>query len=170
MRLPRARSGFTMTEVLMVAAIIGIVATLSLPGIQAVKRRNYESQCVAKLANLATVQKRYLGENKQFGRFSELVEAGYIPKGYRKEGFLVPPNSGSSVRPYIEMYSLIFTVPATPNSLYFKIDAIPARQSLGMRTFNISIVLDNEASRDTLFTDPPVREGLSIFGPPVSGF
>lgn len=154
----------------MVAAIIAIVTTLSLPGLQAVKRRNYEGQCIAKLANLAVQQKRYFGENQQFGQFDELVDAGFIPKGYRKEGFLVPPMSASSVRPYIEMYSLSFTVPATPNSLFFKIDAYPYRTTMGMRTFNISIVLDNDASRDTLFTEPPVREGLSLTGEPVAGY
>lgn len=166
----RARTGFTMTELLLVAALIAILATLSLPGLQAVKRRNFESQCVAKLSNLAVQQKRYYSQFKEFGRFEELQQAGLVPRGYRKEGWFVAPQSASSVRPYVELYSLIFTVPGTPNSLFFKIDAIPARESLGLRTFNISLILDNDASRDTLFTDPPVREGLSITGPPVGGY
>lgn len=169
-RLLRHRSGFTMTELLLVAAIIAIVATMSLPGLQAVKRRNFEGQCIAKLANLAVQEKRYFGENAQFGTFEELREAGFVPRGYRKEGFLVAPMSASSVRPYVEMYSLVFTVPSTPNSLFFKIDAYPARQTLGLRTFNISVVLDNDASRDTLFTEPPVREGLSLLGEPVGPY
>jgi|GEM_PF-6206589 len=154
----------------MVAAIIAIITTLSLPGLQAVKRRNFEGQCIAKLANLGVQEKRYFGENQQFGQFDELVDAGFIPKGYRKEGFLVPPMSASSVRPYIEMYSLRFNVPDTPNSLYFMITAYPYRTTMGMRTFNINGVYDNDASKDTIFTELPVREGISLNGEPVAGY
>ena len=166
----RGGRGFTMTELLMTAAIIGILAALSIPGIQAVKRRAWEGQAVAKLGNLALQEKRYFADHKTFGKFEDLQDQGLIPKGYTRVGAFHPLMSRSSVRPYIELYSLVFTVPASPHSLFFKIDALPARQGLGLRTFNISVLLDQASVKDTTFTDPPVRDGLTIQGAPVGGY
>ena len=156
-----------MTELMLVMALVAVLATLAVPSLQASKRRNYEGQAIAKLANLGVQEKRYFARFQTFGDFDELQEAGLVPKGYLKQHRFNPRVSVSSVRPYIEMYSVRFTVPQTPNSLYFKIDAVPARDSMGLRTFNINLILDNAGANDSLLSAPPVRESLSFDGPPV---
>ncbi|HYE77338.1 MAG TPA: type II secretion system protein [bacterium] len=163
-----AARGFTMTELLLVAGIIGLLVALAIPGIQQTRRQDYESQAISKLAEIGLAEKRYFSQFRQFGKFEELQEAGLIPKGYTRQGHFAPVGSARSVRPYIELYSVRFTIPQTPNSLFFKIDAVPARQGLGLRTFNINLIMDRTGVADSLYQDPPVREGLEFYGPPVN--
>lgn len=171
MRRSRAMSagrGFTMTELLLVAGIIGLLVALAIPGVQETRRLTYEQTAIAKLAEIGLAEKRYFNQFKQFGAYEELQESGLIPKGYTRQGFFAPVGSARSVRPYIELYSLRFTIPQTSNSLFFKVDAYPARDGLGLRTFNINLILDSAFAASSLFQDPPVREGAAFDGPPVN--
>jgi len=161
-----ARCGFTLLEALTVALIIVILATVAIPSVTALKRKTLESNAVLKLQSLATAEKRYYSEFGTFGYFNELVEQKYIPEGYSTRFFYNPLRWGESVLPYIDKYSLSFVIPATPNSVFFKIEAIPERSRLKLRTFNINLFLDGPTP-DRITQMPPVRNGLDEFGEPV---
>ena len=95
-----------------------------------------------------------------------LVNQGYLPQGYSTRFFYNPLRWGESILPFVDKYSLRFIIPDTPNSVFFKIEAIPDRSRLKLRTFNINLFLDGP-SPDRIFQMPPVREGLDEFGEPV---
>ncbi len=165
-----AERGFTMIEVLTVTFIVAILATMLVAGSTTVVRRKaLEGKAILNLQRLATAEKRYFSEFGTFGYYSELVTQGYIPQGYSTRFFYNPLRWGESVLPFIDKYSLSFFIPSTPASVFFKIDAIPERSGLNLRTFNINLFLDGPAP-DRIFQVPPVREGLSEFGEPVKEY
>jgi prepilin-type N-terminal cleavage/methylation domain-containing protein len=158
--------GFTLIEILTAALIIAVLATMLVPSASAVKRKTLEGNAILKLQRIASAEKRYFAEFGTFGYFSELVQQGYLPQGYSTSFFYNPPRWGESILPFIDKYSLRFIIPDTPNSAFFKIDAIPDKSRLYLRTFNINLFLGGPGS-DQIFQMPPVREGLSEFGEPV---
>jgi prepilin-type N-terminal cleavage/methylation domain-containing protein len=165
-----AERGFTMIEILTVTFIVAILATMLVTSsTTAVRRKVLESKAILNLQRLASAEKRYYAEYGTFGFYSELEDQGYIPEGYSTRFFYNPLRWGQSVLPFIDKYSLSFTIPSTPASVFFKIDAVPERSYLNLRTFNINLFLDGPAP-DRIFQVPPVREGLNEFGEPVSEF
>jgi prepilin-type N-terminal cleavage/methylation domain-containing protein len=160
------RCGFTLVEALTVTLIIAVIATIAIPSVTVVRRKNLEHNAIMKLQQIASAQKRYYAEFRTFGYFSELVDQGYLPQGYSTRFFYNPLRWGESVIPFIDKYSVYFTIPDTPNSVFFKIDAVPEKNRLNLRTFNVNLFLDGP-SPDRIFQMPPVREGLDEFGDPV---
>jgi prepilin-type N-terminal cleavage/methylation domain-containing protein len=165
-RLVVAFKGYTLIEMLTVTLIIVILASIVIPASRAVNRRNYENQAVMKLERIATAEKRYYSEYGTFGYFGELVNHGDIPQGYSTRFYYNPLLWGESILPYIDKYSLHFTIPSTPNSAFFKIDAIPEKNRLNLQTFNINMFLDGPTP-DRFMQLPPVRKGLDENGEPV---
>jgi prepilin-type N-terminal cleavage/methylation domain-containing protein len=166
MQLSR-KAGFTLIELLTVALIIAILATmLVVPSLAAVKRKSLENNAVLKLQRIASAEKRYYSEFGTFAYFGELVDQGYLPQGYSTRFFYNTVRWGESVIPFIDKYSLSFTIPDTPNSAFFKIDAVPEKNRLYLRTFNINLFLGGSGG-DRILQMPPVREGLDEFGEPV---
>lgn len=161
-----ARYGFTLVEILVVTLVIAILATIAVPSVTAIRRKTWEQNAILKLQEIATAEKRYYAEFQTFGYFSELVEQGYLPQGYSTRFFYNPLRWGESVLPFVDKYSLRFIIPYTPNSAFFKIEAVPEKDRWKLRTFNINMFLDGPAP-DRIFQNPPVREGLDEFGDPV---
>ena len=162
----RAPAGYTLIEILTVAFIIAIIATMLIPSTTAVRKKTLENNAIVKLQRIATAEKRYHAEFGTFGYFNELVTQGFLPQGYSTAFFYSPLRWGESVLPFIDKYSLSFIIPSTPNSAFFKIEAVPEKSRLNLRTFNINMFLDGPAP-DRLIQMPPVREGLDEFGDPV---
>jgi len=152
---------------LTVAVIIVILATTAALSTAGVRRKTLEATAILRLQQLATAEKRFYSEFGTFGYFSELVQQKYIPEGYSTRFFYNPLRWGESVLPYVDKYSLRFIIPATPNSVFFKIEAIPDRTRLNLRTFNINLFLDGPTP-DRIFQIPPVRNTLEENGEPVT--
>jgi prepilin-type N-terminal cleavage/methylation domain-containing protein len=58
------RTGFTLVEMLVVIAIIGILASMVLSGIARAKERARETQCINNLRQLGTASRMYRAENR----------------------------------------------------------------------------------------------------------
>src|SRR5262245_44379290 len=69
----RVRSGFTLIELMIVVAIIGILAALAIPNYQRFQMRSKTSEARLNLASIATA------ENAYFGEFSTYVAAAATP-------------------------------------------------------------------------------------------
>ena len=162
----RAPAGYTLIEILTVAFIIAILATMLIPSTTAARKQILENNAIVKLQRIATAEKRYYAEFGTFGYFSELVDQNFLPQGYSTTFFYNPLRWGESILPFVDKYSLRFIIPSTPNSAFFKIEAVPEKSRLNLRTFNINMFLDGPAP-DRLMQMPPVREGLDEFGDPV---
>jgi type IV pilus assembly protein PilA len=58
--------GFTLIELMIVIAIIGILAAIAIPQFAAYRRRSYNSSAQADLRNAATAQEAYFVDNQTY--------------------------------------------------------------------------------------------------------
>jgi len=166
------QDGWTLIEILMVCVIIGIILSFAIPSYMQARRVAYEDNAIGRLKRIALAESRYYGEYGRFGDFGELVDANFLPNGYSTSFMFVDnPVTESSVLPFIDRYSLSFTVPDSANSLYYKVDAIPIGNSrMNLRTFNINLFITGETNPDNIMQDPPVRNGLDVDGEIVQNY
>ena len=86
--------GFTLIELMIVIAIIGILAAIAIPQFSAYRKRSYNSSAQSDVRNIATAQEAYYVDNSTYtGTESAVTGATY---GYMQSGnvtFTVDGNS-----------------------------------------------------------------------------
>jgi general secretion pathway protein G len=76
---PRAERGFTLLELIIVIAIIGILATIAMPAMKDMPRRANEAVLKTNLHTLRDVIDQYYGDKGHYPEtLQALVEAGYV--------------------------------------------------------------------------------------------
>lgn len=102
-RATRTRSGFTLIEMMVATAIIGIIATIAIPAFQNYQNRSKRSEAFSNLAAIAKLQKSRFGEFAAFGdsagvswpgtaapqakrAWTPLAEAAFSDIGFRPDG------------------------------------------------------------------------------------
>ncbi|MFH1676818.1 MAG: type II secretion system protein [bacterium] len=167
----KQQKGFTLIEILTVCVLIALIASFAIPSYMQARRVTYEDNAIGRLRRIALAESRYYTEYSSFGDFRDLTDTNFLPKGYSTRFDYLSPVSESSILPFIDRYSLVFYVPASANSLFYKIDAIPAgNNQMGLRTFNINLFLTGTTTPNQLISIPPVREGLDIDGDPITDY
>jgi len=75
----RDASGFSLIELLVVAAILGILAAIAIPQFEAYRKKGYEATLQSDLANAATAQESYFAETQTYktGPLSSGTPPGY---------------------------------------------------------------------------------------------
>ncbi|MCW5936986.1 MAG: prepilin-type N-terminal cleavage/methylation domain-containing protein [Fimbriimonadaceae bacterium] len=73
------RSAFTLTEVLVVAAITGVVAAISYPVVSSARREGSKSACTSNLAQLSKSTALYRADNGGDGTLGGMYEMGLPP-------------------------------------------------------------------------------------------
>jgi type IV pilus assembly protein PilA len=76
--LRRLRKGFTLIELMIVVAIIGILAAIAIPNFIKFQARSKQSEAKTNLKNLFTAQKAYFGEKDKFLTQGEVI--GFSPE------------------------------------------------------------------------------------------
>jgi len=72
------QKGFTLIELMIVIAIIGILAAIAIPQFNAYRKRSYNSSAVADLRNAATAQEAYfVDESTYCSATSTLISSTY---------------------------------------------------------------------------------------------
>ncbi len=84
--------GFTLIELMIVIAIIGILAAIAIPQFSAYRKRSYNSSAQSDVRNIATAQEAYYVDNSTYANAS-LTGATY---GYMQSGNVAFGNTGSS--------------------------------------------------------------------------
>jgi len=165
------QQGFTLIEILTVCVILGLIASFALPSYMQARRVVYEDNAIARLRRISLAENRFYREYGRFGDFTELVTANYLPTGYSTRYEFRSPVATVSVLPFIDRYSLAFAVPNSPNSIYYKIDAVPVgNNQMGLRTFNINMFVTGQINPDNIFQVPPIREGIDSDGMIVTDY
>ena len=72
------QKGFTLIELMIVIAIIGILAAIAIPQFSAYRKRSYNAAAQADLRNAATAQEAYFVDNQIYSTLiAELIGASY---------------------------------------------------------------------------------------------
>jgi type IV pilus assembly protein PilA len=101
----RSKAGFSLVELMIVVAIIGILAAIAVPNFQRFQAKSRQAEARADLAAIYTAQKAF---NAEWGQYlPSFIETGYLPEGvYRYEhgfaatgGVNTPPNYAGRLGP-----------------------------------------------------------------------
>lgn len=78
------QKGFTLLELLVVAAIIAIIAAIAIPSLLNARRAAWQARAKGTLRSIGSSQLAYQGTNneKKYGTFTALQEDLYIATGY----------------------------------------------------------------------------------------
>jgi type IV pilus assembly protein PilA len=83
-RLQR-KEGFTLIELMIVIAIIGILAAIAIPQFSAYRQRSYNSSAQSDIRNIATAQEAYYVDNSRYSNTADGTALtptyGYMPSG-----------------------------------------------------------------------------------------
>ena len=71
----RSKKGFTLIELMIVVAIIGILAAIAIPNFLRFQAKSKQSEAKGNLAGIFTGQTAYQAENNRFGSLSEIAWA-----------------------------------------------------------------------------------------------
>ncbi|MCK4720230.1 type II secretion system protein [bacterium] len=115
-------SGFTLVEVLTVATIIGILATMAVVSMRGGRRVAFETRAIAAVKNIAENEIMYYQRYYQYGTWRQLVQEGdLIDPGYDNSDdldtpFDTPIANMYSCRVFVTYEGQAFTAVAYPRA------------------------------------------------------
>ncbi len=88
------KKGFTLIELMIVVAIIGILAAIAIPNFLKFQAKSKQSEAKTNLKGIYTAQTGYFGENNRYNHFGEV---NWEPVGASRYQFLLTSSLGTSV-------------------------------------------------------------------------
>lgn len=102
LKLRRKAKGFTLIELMIVVAIIGILAAIAIPNFLKYQAKSKQSEAKQNLGSIYTTQIAYFGENNRF--CSDFSTMGWEAEGNTRYAYSFVANTGTA-----------FSVQATAN-------------------------------------------------------
>jgi type IV pilus assembly protein PilA len=96
------KEGFTLIELMIVIAIIGILAAIAIPQFSAYRTRSYNSAAQSDLRNMATAQEAYYVDYSQYTSDETKLASGTY--GYQQSNLVTIAATGSATGYTIEAY------------------------------------------------------------------
>jgi type IV pilus assembly protein PilA len=90
----KKNEGFTLIELMIVVAIIGILAAIAIPQFSAYRARSYDASSEADLRNAATAQEAYFVDNQTYVNNPETNLIGSTYGLYTSQGVLMGGGGG----------------------------------------------------------------------------
>jgi type IV pilus assembly protein PilA len=90
----KGKKGFTLIELMIVVAIIGILAAIAIPNFLRFQAKSKQSEAKTNLGGIFTAQISYFGENSFFGNFQQIA---WSPTGTARYSYWSGPYTGSLV-------------------------------------------------------------------------
>jgi type IV pilus assembly protein PilA len=94
LKLRRKAKGFTLIELMIVVAIIGILAAIAIPNFLKYQAKSRQSEAKQNLGSIFTSQIAYYGENNTFG--NTFASIGWGPEGTTRYAYTVDVASAGS--------------------------------------------------------------------------
>jgi len=94
LRGKKGKKGFTLIELMIVVAIIGILAAIAIPNFLRFQAKSKQSEAKTNLGGIFTAEISYFGENSFFGNFQQIA---WAPTGTSRYTFWSGPYTGSLV-------------------------------------------------------------------------
>ena len=94
-RLFRKKGGFTLIELMIVVAIIGILAAIAIPNFIRFQAKSKQSEAKTNLKAIFTAQKSYFGEKDKYS--SDFTVIGFDPEPANRYSYGLAPTCASAV-------------------------------------------------------------------------
>lgn len=79
------QKGFSLVELMVVVAIIGVLAALAVPKFQVFQAKAKQSEAKNNLSHIYTLQESYFGDNDAYGTTAQI---GFVPQGKLRYGYV----------------------------------------------------------------------------------
>ena len=93
-RIRRKDKGFTLIELMIVVAIIGILAAIAIPNFMNYQCKAKQSEAKSNLGNIRTAQEAYYAEKDSYG--AKLSDIGFAIKGTDKQNYKYDLNASGT--------------------------------------------------------------------------